>query len=455
MVGLRRLITMQLAVEAAAAGAESERVESRSTASKSSTSSSTTTDSVVLLAVLGLFVGVGIGTSAGAPLFLADLAVGLACMVRLVERRSISESPARPFASRFPRGSIQWWVAALVTTWLAALAIHPTTVGAISTARFLALGITVPALIRSIQTRPARTGRLLAMAACAEATVVLAQSFLGHRIGLGALEAPEPFRSYGSHALAPLGTIHQADLHGWFLASIGSLVALLVTRRRLATGWGVVTLALGVASAVVSYRRVAIVAWGGVGAWLLLTAVFRRSQRRRAGALALAMVFSGLILAPKTWPGWIQRATTSTADGRSTSIDSGRSDLLPQAVELFKNAPLTGVGPIRYYEALKHRYPTLRNPTVVHVVPVLLIVDGGIFVGISLVGLAVALGRRLRRRRLGVAANLALFGIGSPLIALSMLTPLPVMYAIGPLLVALNVATLVVAAMSESRATDQ
>jgi O-Antigen ligase len=214
-------------------------------------------------------------------------------------------------------------------------------------------------------------------------------------------------------------------------------------------------IALGAAAAVVSYRRVTIVEWSGLGLLLLIRFVRRPADRRVTGALIGAAVVGVLAVLPHSLPGWTDRADIVSA---GAPVDSGRGALLPQAAELFRSSPLTGVGPVQYYPKLVRRHPAA--PTIVHVVPVLLTVEGGVGVGVALVGLAVTalLALRRRARRTPGAALLEPAMLASPIIAMSMLTPLPVMYAIGPLLSALNIATVgaaleLRAATSAGRAT--
>ena len=385
------------------------------------------TGHLVVFAVAALVLGVGFNDRA--PVFVADVFLGVAAVRTL-------PSLKRPF--RRP-GPIGMCALALAATWSVALVVHPSPVGIVTTLRYLCLFVTIPAFGRMLRSQPRFVGGVLAIAAAFESCVVVLQGLLGRRLGLGLLEAPDPFRSYGGRALAPIGTIHHADLQGWFLTSIAALLILLALRRAIPAKWAAGILALGVAAGVVSYRRVTILEWAGLGAALLVVFVARPESRRVATGLGAAMLFGAIIMTPHSLPGWTDRA--EIIQQADTPFDSGRAALLPQATALLRSSPWSGVGPVQYLPALmKHNPGMTSGATILHVVPFLLTVEGGLPVGVALCGVAAACALAIRRRRPGVPGFAVTLGLSTPLVVMSFLTPLPTMYAIGPLLTALNLA---------------
>jgi hypothetical protein len=382
---------------------------------------------LAVFAVAALVLGVGFGDRA--PVFLADVFVGVAAVRAFT---TLKRPLRRP-------GPIGMCVLALAATWCVSLAVHPTPVGIVTTLRYLCLFATVPAFGRMVRVQPRFVGAVLGAAAAFESSVVVLQGLLGRRLGLGLLEAPDPFRSYGGRALAPIGTIHHADLQGWLLTSVGAVLIVLALRRSIPTKWAAGVLMLSVAAGVASYRRVTMLEWVGLGAALLVMFVTRPESRRIAAGLGAAMLVGALVMTPHALPGWTDRA--EIIQQADTPFDSGRSALLPQAAELLRSSPWTGVGPVRYLPALLRHSPEAgTGATILHVVPFLLTVEGGVPVGIALVALSLAGALAIRRRRPRVTDVVIALGLSGPLMVMALLTPLPTMYAIGPLLTALNLA---------------
>ncbi len=394
---------------------------------RAKTATADPTGRLVMFALAALVFGVGFNDRA--PVFLADIFLGVAAIRTLAALK-------RPFRHPGPLGMC---ALALATTWTVSLVVHPSPVGIVTTLRYLCLFVTIPAFGRMLRDQPRFVGGVLAVAAAFEASVVVLQGLLGRRIGLGLLEAPDPFRSYGGRALAPIGTIHHADLQGWFLTSISAVLILLAIRRSIPARWAAGVLALSVAAGVASYRRVTILEWAGLGMTLLVVFMARPESRRIAAGLGAAMLVGALAMTLHSLPGWTDRA--EIIQQADTPFDSGRADLLPQAAELLRSSPWTGVGPVQYLPALLKRNPGVTSgATILHVVPFLLTVEGGVPVGIALVALTLAAIQFARRRRPTVSAVALALGLSAPLVAMLFLTPLPTMYAIGPLLTALSLA---------------
>ena len=334
---------------------------------------------------------------------------------------------------------------ALGAAWAVSLAVHPSVYGALSTLRWFALIALVPALATAMRSKPRLTATVLGGAAVAEALIVIGQSLRGRALGLGFLGEPaRPFIESQQVLLAPTGTINHPDLHGWFLLAITAALILVTLRRELATPLTAAVCFLGTSAATVSYKRMPMLGWIAIGATLLVIAVRQPGHERRvsltlAGSLALGVA----AFLPSTFHGWYYRAEAGAAS--VSDFSSGRVDLIPQAGEIIAANP-AGVGPNNYLPELVRRHPGITRPTLVHVVPLLATAEGGWAVGASLVALGLigaidtlAAWRRRRRRWTHVALGAA------PLTIVAMLTPLPMLYAIGPVLTALGLATCAVA----------
>jgi hypothetical protein len=211
----------------------------------------------------------------------------------------------------------------------------------------------------------------------------------------------------------------------------------------------VATLTLGSAANMVSFRRSLVLVWVGLALVLLVDAVRpkqKSGQHRTIAALLLAGVIAGSAAAfPHARAGWTSRAEVNAGD-----ITTGRDALLPQMARVLGTAPVFGVGPGNYLPALIRLEPELKKPTMVHVAPLLLVAEAGWTMAFALVLALGAFGAWLVRiRRLFLARHIRDFALAAlPFVAMCLLTPLPTLYAIGPLLTALHLAMIAVFAPS-------
>jgi hypothetical protein len=397
-------------------------------------------DKVLLLSIALLVVGTPIPVGKSL-VFLSDamVAVALLGQIAIVPRVWTQ-------LSRFAQVAIVGLAAAT----LISLAAHPTAAGALTSARYLAIAGVGLSLTQSIRTRPTVVAAVLGGAAIVQSVIVLGQSLLGRRIGLGALEAPDPFVEMAPLTRAPTGTLHQPDLHGWLIASIAALLVVLALRKLISPWFAAAVLVLGSAANTVSFRRSFVLVWAGSALMLLVLALIRkRNQSQKiAAVLLLSILLGGFAALPHAYEGWNSRAQVTAGDPTT-----GRLELFPQMQSVLETSPVVGVGPGRYYATLKRLYPDLKKPTVVHVAPLLVLAEGGWLMGAAMGGGALAWGLAMWRRRrqllkftmLGELMILAL-----PLGSVSLLTPLPTLYAIGPLLTALNLAALAAATASQT-----
>lgn len=117
-----------------------------------------------------------------------------------------------------------------------------------------------------------------------------------------------------------------------------------------------------------------------------------------AGFSALPMLIVGVALHTR----WTQRASIPLGD-----LDSGRLDLIYQAILVIREHPVFGVGPGQYGPAIADLPPDVINSTMVHGVPLLVAAEFGIVVGLAFLIWLIALGLRSLRTSIH---SIAIFG---------------------------------------------
>lgn len=340
-------------------------------------------------------------------------------------------------------------VVGLVLASVLSLVVHPSANGVLVTARYIAIVGLVPMFVRSLRSRPTFVGVFLGAIAMAESAVVIAQSYLGHRVGLGSLEPPLPFISVAPGADVPTGTLHQPDLHGWFIAAVAVVVTVLALRKLVSPWFGAAVLAFGAAANMVSFRRSFVVVWFVIASILLIRTLASGRGRRVTSAVLLVGILAGSALTfPHAKNGWLSRAEVNAGDQTT-----GRTALLPQMARVLATSPAFGVGPGGYMGVLIRVEPTLEKPTMVHVTPLLLVAEGGWTMAAALTLAAtatcLAIVRRRRALRFDNITDVALAAL--PFAVVCLLTPLPTLYAVGPLLAAFHLAMIRVFAPVTSR----
>jgi len=305
-------------------------------------------------------------------------------------------------------------------------ALHPG-VRAAHTVLELAAGVVLAAVVAESVGTP--WGRLLAATAGGVAAVETAwstyQTATGHRLGLLALgEQPGPFNAVGG-SLAPLGSM----THAYLLAGFGAVAAgllLLQARHEARPRPWVLAAALAIAPVGYTYSRSAalgvVIALGVLGVGLVWSARRRAADPGPGGpatwvrlplaapllAVALGAGGPALLAVHGWWARADQTATARTADQLTTE----RAHLVHEALGLLDAHPLVGVGPGGYIPALARHYrqepdAVLNRLTPVHNVPLLAATEGGLAVGVAMVGvLAVAGWRAARSGPLALAVYL-------------------------------------------------
>jgi hypothetical protein len=304
-----------------------------------------------------------------ALVFPADIAVLATIVVAVRSRVRLPRLPA---------------MAAIVGVTLAAAWIaHPSTRGAETVIRWA--GVVAIAAIADRASAVMITGSW----AVVESLIALLQKVHGGPIGLDiAGESALSFVHFG-RALAPPGTL----VHPYLLAGLALMGATLLAGA--ARGRRTLLLAATVAAAPVgfTYSRTALIA-------LVLVLMCFAAARFPAAVLALAL---GAGVPALLWSdGWIARAhdstgaTASTTASSSNGLDTARSALMRQSVDLIESSPVTGVGPGRYVTALRERGVDVRESggvlKPVHNLPLLAAAEGGVAAGVAMVALLIGAG---------------------------------------------------------------
>lgn len=309
-----------------------------------------------------------------------------------------------------------WCVTAAIVVGAAllpALAVHPTGRGVIALFRWLGVAAVALAIVRG-----SGPGRRLIITTFAGVTAVqvalaLAERAKGAPLGLAGLGEPAAHEIGNVYASTGL-TVHPYVLAAWCVLAGTVLVAVVsrIDRPSLACRLGAAVPFIGIGLTMSRTGLVAVV--------LVMAALAVGSRRTKAlrpllvGAAVAAALGASLSLS-----GWMARATDSTQTS-AAGVGSSRSQLVEQANGLLRDHPVAGVGPGRYVLALADR-PELvalasqRPSRPVHIVPLLVVVEGGLVVTPALLLLAWTVARQGLR---GGAVGLALVAAVLPFLLL-------------------------------------
>ncbi len=199
-----------------------------------------------------------------------------------------------------------------------------------------------------------------------EAVVMLGQRVTGRALGLAPFEAPSPFLELVEGYPTPLGTTGH-PYHAGFLCAVGAVLA--VTRclgaTRRAPAWGAAAVLLAFAAGQSSSRMLVLVVLG-IAAGTFLITVGRRERRVR-GILLAGLVAAPVLIWTATLTSAYERPEIPGASAVE-SFSSARGALIERSIELWRDAPVLGVGPGNAYAAQEDRgLPDLAAwPIVVH-----------------------------------------------------------------------------------------
>jgi len=222
----------------------------------------------------------------------------------------------------------------------------------------------------------------------------LYQRATGGPLGLPSFgESSEGVLSIGG-GTAPFGLfVHPYVMAAWATVLGLGLVAIRLEDRdgERSAGLPAPLLLLGAAPIALSMCRSAVV--GVALASVPLAVLVFRARSRLRDLLVFGLV-AGAVALGAAWNigGWLNRAT-STVGSDPTTL---RGSLNDQAFGLLRQDPVLGVGPGNYVLALRER-PDLvalnpQTPRPVHNTPLLLVVEGGLFVGPALALCVLAIG---------------------------------------------------------------
>ncbi len=290
-----------------------------------------------------------------------------------------------------------------------ALAVHPSSRGLLTVARFAGAVAVVDVLAHSSSDFRSRAARVWIGWTVFQACLVVAQKALGRAVGVPG-EVGIPFEtlgtftvptgtSYGPHPIAAMGLV------GIGLAVFGTHHHL-VGRR-----WAV---AGGAAGAVIVG-----ITCGTSGA-LSLTAVFvagivRLVRDRRRSGVALVLGVTAIafaVTAALSIDGWTFKAErTATTDVAAAS--NGRAGMIDEAVEMITRWPVLGVGPGRFL-AIRDAHPDIAalasEDQPVHNVPLLIVTESGALGALALLVAAIAVARRVRATPYALTLLAAMLG---------------------------------------------
>ena len=295
---------------------------------------------------------------------------------------------------------------ALAALWVSlaiAFMIHPGAFGAATLVRLAAI-ITMTYMIgRANRQQLAVVTTTLVAATAFEAVVCLLQKITGHALGLAILgEFGSPFNPVGKH-LAPTGTIfYPFPLAGLGLVTASIAIAAAVrgiVRTRVAVvgamaGGVLVGLSFSVAGAL---SALALLACG------VVALVVDRSVARRILAVGLLAFAIGLAGAGAMDPGgWVFKGERSTQGVEAAG--NGRVGMLREAAAMVRRWPITGIGPGNFMP-VRDAHPEIKalasEPQPVHMVPLLIVVEGGILAAAALLAYPDRLAGNSGRRQRG------------------------------------------------------
>jgi O-antigen ligase len=209
--------------------------------------------------------------------------------------------------------------------------------------------------------------------ASSQAVLALWQAFTGTGIvlrssiaGVGTFHGPYQMTAFLTLAMAAVAwSARLRPLRSWDYAVIG------LSSAAIATAFG----RTGVLAVLV------VAGTYGVG-WLRTRSV---ELAWISGFSVLPMVFVGAILRT----GWSERVGQPL-----NNLDSGRLELMRQAILVIREHPVFGVGPGKYGPAIADLASDVMNHRMVHAVPLLVAAEFGIVVGVGYLLWLVALGVR-------------------------------------------------------------
>jgi O-antigen ligase len=237
-----------------------------------------------------------------------------------------------------------------------------------------------------------------------QSVISILQVATGGPLGLGTIGERAALVVFDESVAAQGTTIHPYVLAGFSVLAATVAIAVL-PRQSSVRRWWLFGIALAAVPIGLTYARTGAVGFVFVLIALVVGAI-RFPQRYRAATLALAA--GALIPALLFSGGWSARVEQSaTTDLNANSSD--RIILVEQSFELMADSPVVGVGPGRYETVLEAGRP--RVAQVVHVVPLLIAAENGIYAGLVSLAFFLIIGWRALRTSPAAVAIVAGLGI--------------------------------------------
>lgn len=284
----------------------------------------------------------------------------------------------------------------LALLWLVlavSFALHPGSLGAATLMRLAGIVVMTYMIGRADRQQLGIVVTMFAATAAFEAGVCLLQKLTGHGLGLYFLgEVGTPFNPVGTH-LAPTGTI----FYPYPLAGMGLVAASIAIAAAVRKVVGVRIACLGALAGGIlvglSFSVAGALSAGAlIGAGLVALLVDRTVAKR---TLAAGLLVFGLALvgsAALDIGGWQFKGERTTQGVEAAG--NGRVGMLREAAAMVRRWPVIGIGPGNFM-TVRDAHPELKKlaseSQPVHMVPFLIVVEGGIPAALALGALGVAL----------------------------------------------------------------
>ena len=305
----------------------------------------------------------------------------------------------------------------LLAALVAALAAHPSSMGAMTVLRFAGALSLVDVIAHARPQWRSTAARVWLGWTVLEAAVAVTQKLLGRAIGVPG-EVGIPFETLGSFTV-PTGTSYGPHpIAAMGLVAIG--LAVFGTHHRLVTRpWAILGAAAGAVlvgvtcgtSGAISFTVVLIA--GSVRA----ARIARRRPDREPGPPTVAPVLIAVALAfgvaaAVSIDGWTFKAERS-ATTDVVAASNGRAGMIDEAIAMIRRWPALGVGPGRFL-ATRDAHPEIKalasEDQAVHNVPLLIVSETGVPGALALAVAAIAVARRVRSTRYALTVLAAMFG---------------------------------------------
>lgn len=270
---------------------------------------------------------------------------------------------------------------------------HPSLLGVIRILRTFGMLVIAETLAGLAPETRAKFEKGIVGVGVVELLLVALHRVRGEAIAPGIIELGRNVFADGNGAISVGSMPHQYVLAGLGLL-VGAVAVLGLIRSTLPPIWAYAGIGTCAYLAVQSVGRAAFLGVAVLAVSLLVALLVRPPIRRNVVVALVFLAFGSALGHHVTRTVWSERSSAATI-----SSDSGRGELMRQAVGLWKTSPIVGVGTGRYNVELLQQRELLKLSNIflpVHDLPLHLAAETGL-VGLgTALGLAVLLWRRLR-----------------------------------------------------------